>query len=215
MSGENYHLIIRKGPQPGQIYPLLAPDITIGRDPMSDIVLNDPEVSRYHAQLTQTDAGYQIQDMGSTNGTFVAGQRLSSETVTLVPGQEVAFGSGITLTYEQTGGDDDPAMATFVEPSREPVDSVPETAVPEMNDPPPLDSYAPDPPPPSYAPDPATPLVPPADGEAARKKKRNTIILAVALVLLCCCCIFPLSGWFIWGDPLLDLLIQQGILPSF
>lgn len=40
------------------------------------------------------------------------------------------------------------------------------------------------------------------------KEKDNTkkIIAIVALVLLFCCCGFVLSGWFVWGDPLMRLL---------
>ena len=103
MFAENYQLVVRKGPKPGHVYPLLAPTITIGRDPMSDIVLNDPEVSRYHAQLVETADGYQLQDMGSTNGTYVAGKRIGDQPVLLQPGQDVAFGSGIFLMYEAVG----------------------------------------------------------------------------------------------------------------
>ena len=203
MSGENYHLIIRKGPKPGQIYPLLAPTITIGRDPMSDIALNDPEVSRYHAQLTQTDDGYQIQDMGSTNGTFVAGQRLGSETALLVPGQDVAFGSGITLSFEVVGSGEE--AATFIETAPEP----PQTAVPEMSSPPPAQSYTPEPPP-----QPAPPLVPAGDDDAARRKKRNMIIIAVIFVLLCCCCGFVVIAWN-YGDWFMEQLGIQLSLPMF
>ena len=104
MSVENYHLIVRKGPKPGQVFPLLAPTITIGRDPMSDIVLNDPEVSRYHAQMVETVDGYEIHDMGSTNGTYVSGEKIGDEPVLLQIGQDIAFGSGIFVMYESSGG---------------------------------------------------------------------------------------------------------------
>ena len=191
MSAANYHLIVRKGPKPGQIYPLLATNITLGRDPMSDIVLNDPEVSRYHAQLIQTDAGYQIQDMGSTNGTYVAGQQLGDEPMPLLPGYDVLLGSGITLSYEMTGGDEDASGATVVE------GSAPEwtTAAPEVEDP-----ALPEPKPA------AAPLTPPVDDEAARQKKRNTTLIVVALLLLCCCCAFVVFMWFYGGDWLLEQL---------
>ncbi len=205
MSGENYHLIIRRGPKPGQIYPLLAPTISIGRDPMSDIVLNDPEVSRFHAQLAQTDDGYEIQDMGSTNGTFVAGQRLGSEPVVLAPGEEVAFGSGLSLTYEVTGSGAE--AATFIETAPKP-----ETAVPDMSSPPPpAQNYTPPTPPQS-----APPLVPAGDdAAAARKKKRNLTIIVVILVLLCCCCGFIAFMWYYGGDWLIEQIGGQLSLPVF
>ncbi len=205
MSGENYHLIIRKGPKPGQIYPLLAPSITIGRDPMSDIVLNDAEVSRYHAQLTQTETGYQIQDMGSTNGTYVAGERLSSAPADLTPGIEIAFGSGMTLTFEMTGGENE-AAATFVESAQDlptaqdAMADIPQTSAPPSSYNQPIES--------------APPLVPSADEEAARKKKRTiSIIVAVILILILCCCGFTAFMWFYGGDWIISQLGQAALLP--
>ncbi len=200
MLAENYQLVVRRGPKPGQIYPLLAPTITIGRDPMSDISLNDPEISRYHAQLIQTDTGYQIQDMGSTNGTYVAGQRLAGEPVLLSPGVEVAFGSGITLTYELTGGDEGGATIVDYGAALQPK---PETAVPEMSSPPP---------PPSYAPEPAQPLIPGAD-DGSKKKRTTRIVIAVVLILLLCCCGFIAFMWFYGGDWILQQLDLAMITP--
>jgi pSer/pThr/pTyr-binding forkhead associated (FHA) protein len=95
-----YKLTVRKGPQEGQSYPLVASTVTVGRDPMSDIVLTDPEVSRQHARFTRGDEGYEVQDLGSTNGTFVDGQRLRGEAVALTPGTLISMGSNVTLVYE-------------------------------------------------------------------------------------------------------------------
>jgi ABC transport system ATP-binding/permease protein len=52
--------------------------LTIGRDPENDIVLHHPIVSRKHARITKTgtDGEYEIEDLGSTNGTFVNGERV-------------------------------------------------------------------------------------------------------------------------------------------
>ncbi len=75
MSEKIYQLIMQQGPQIGQIFPLLAHSLIIGRDPLVDVVISDPEVSRQHARLTQDEAGYQIQDLGSTNGTFAQAQK--------------------------------------------------------------------------------------------------------------------------------------------
>jgi ABC transport system ATP-binding/permease protein len=49
---------------------------TIGRDPTNDIVIDDPLVSRYHARVHGDDGGWRLQDVGSTNGTFVGGVRV-------------------------------------------------------------------------------------------------------------------------------------------
>lgn len=109
-----YQFVVQKGPQEGQTYPLSKDNMTVGRDPMCDIVINDPEISRQHARLTQTGAGYQLQDLGSTNGSFVEGKRLAGEAVLLTSGQIVKMGSAVTLRYEVFGSD---PMATVLSPN--------------------------------------------------------------------------------------------------
>lgn len=90
--------------------------MTIGRDPLADIVIDDPEISRQHARLTLTDSGYQVQDLGSTNGTYVDGKRLAGETVALRNGQLLMTGSNVTMAYEVISTAADP-MATMVAPA--------------------------------------------------------------------------------------------------
>lgn len=98
---QRYKLIVKKGPNPGHTYPIFAERITIGRDPMSDIIFKDPEVSRRHVQFARIDDTYQVEDLGSTNGTFVNGERLSGEPTILRNGQEIALGGAITLIFEE------------------------------------------------------------------------------------------------------------------
>ena len=98
---QRYKLIVKKGPNPGHTYPIFAERITIGRDPMSDIIFKDPEVSRRHLQFARVDDTYQVEDLGSTNGTFVNGERLSGEPTILRNGQEIALGGAITLIFEE------------------------------------------------------------------------------------------------------------------
>jgi hypothetical protein len=207
VSAENYQLVVRRGPKPGQVYPLLAPTVTVGRDPMSDIVLNDPEVSRYHAQLVETADGYEIHDMGSTNGTYVAGKRLGDEPVLLKAGQDVAFGSGIFLMVEMVGDETNPFDDDFEPETAVPAGSrqaVPDqfNSSPPVEPPMPLpsDYYEKSPPPPLQ------PLVPPADDEAARKRKRLITIVVAAIVLLCLCCILTVVVTYYWGA---DWILQQ------
>ncbi|MEL6183934.1 MAG: ATP-binding protein [Myxococcota bacterium] len=62
----------------------------IGRDPASDIVIDDISVSRAHAQIEVTDEGVVLTDLGSSRGTFVNKQRM--EVVLLEAGMVIAFG---------------------------------------------------------------------------------------------------------------------------
>jgi hypothetical protein len=95
----SFRLIVRRGPQPNQIYDLNKGIITLGRDITNDIVINDPEVSRHHCRLTQGGGSFTIEDLGSTNGTFINGQRLTGARP-LSHGDMVGLGETVTLAYE-------------------------------------------------------------------------------------------------------------------
>jgi predicted component of type VI protein secretion system len=116
VADQAYQLVVRKGPRPGQVFPLTLETITVGRDPLSDIVINDPEVSRSHATLRRVaGGGYSLQDNGSTNGSFVDGKRLGGDPVTLNPGQVIMFGSNVTVIHQATSASD--PLATMIAPS--------------------------------------------------------------------------------------------------
>jgi hypothetical protein len=55
--------------------------LLVGRHPACDVVLSDPSVSRRHAQLTFRDGAWVLQDLASTNGTTVNGQRVGRTTL--------------------------------------------------------------------------------------------------------------------------------------
>lgn len=95
----SFRLIVRRGPQPNQIYELNKDVITLGRDITNDIVINDPEVSRHHCRMTRSGGGYTLEDLGSTNGTFVNGQRLGSARP-LSNSEMIGLGETVTLVYE-------------------------------------------------------------------------------------------------------------------
>jgi pSer/pThr/pTyr-binding forkhead associated (FHA) protein len=114
MTESIYQLLMQRGPQPGKLYPLTSVSIVIGRDPMADITITDPEVSRQHARLFETAKGYQIQDLGSTNGTFIAGERLGSDPMPLQPGQVITLGGSVALVYRVEGAEDD-VLATMLD----------------------------------------------------------------------------------------------------
>lgn len=94
-----FQLIMRSGPTPGKVHELLQDDLTIGRDISNAIVVNDPEVSRRHSRLRLQAGSYVIDDLGSTNGTFVNGQRLMGPHV-LRPGEIIMLGEHIGFVFE-------------------------------------------------------------------------------------------------------------------
>ncbi len=97
---DGFRLVMRRGPQPNQAYELNKDVITIGRDITNDIVINDPEVSRHHLRFTRTEDGYTLEDLGSTNGTFINGQRMSGFRP-MNNGDMIGLGETVTLGYER------------------------------------------------------------------------------------------------------------------
>ncbi len=65
-------------------------DVIIGRDPGCDVVLDNLGVSRNHAQITNKSGVYVLHDLGSNNGTFVAGKRITAHN--LNNGDEFSIG---------------------------------------------------------------------------------------------------------------------------
>lgn len=72
----------------GRSYPLQGA-VTIGRSPECDIHINDPGLSRIHARLVPGEHGVQIEDLSSTNGTFLNDRRVIKERARI--GDEIGF----------------------------------------------------------------------------------------------------------------------------
>jgi hypothetical protein len=178
----NFQLVMRSGPTPGATFGLEGDQLVIGRDVTSNIAIADAEVSRKHARLTFQGGKYVIEDLGSTNGTFVNGQRLSGPVV-LKAGDLVALGEQIVLIYEGLASDAGATMMSRGGPVRPPATAVGSPAV-----------SVPPAPPPASAPVPSTPVAPAAETPAAGR--RNLLIFgAIGIVLLICVCAAAL--WYI------------------
>lgn len=100
----------RTGGQPwldinGRHHVLGSAVTVLGRDSSADIVVEDPGVSRRHIEVRLTYDGPRqqtlIRDLGSTNGTYVNGDRIGSETLT--EGDRITIGSS-TLVFHAEGG---------------------------------------------------------------------------------------------------------------
>lgn len=182
--GLTYRLVMRSGPTAGKIFVLDKNEMFIGRDLTNDIVINDPEVSRRHTRLFLQGANYVVEDLGSTNGTSVNGQRLMGPYI-LRPGEMVTLGEHVSLMFETAQPDYD---ATVASPSAR--GQVPPVSQPQ----PPLVSYSP----------PSQPVysgqVPDAMDygmvEPPRKKFPVwLIIVLVMLLMFICMCVIAL--WYI------------------
>lgn len=90
------HLALRfiSGKYQGGEFPLgLQPEIIVGRSSDLDMVLVEDMVSRRHARITVSDQAIVIEDLGSTNGTFVNGEKISRAS--LKEGDRVLIGTSI------------------------------------------------------------------------------------------------------------------------
>ena len=107
-------LLAQNGPLQGQIWPINK-EIIIGRDPLCDIVINDRQVSRKHAQIQkQNNNGNALVDLNSKNGTLLNGEFVDGPT-SLKDGDEIIVGlvqeflfvsSDATLPLGQTAIDE-------------------------------------------------------------------------------------------------------------
>jgi diguanylate cyclase (GGDEF)-like protein len=90
-------LIVLSGHTIGRVYPIDRPQVVVGRAPEADIHIDTPGISRRHARLDTKDGEHVLTDLGSTNGTFVEGQRI--ETHVLSNGERLQLGSAAVLKF--------------------------------------------------------------------------------------------------------------------
>jgi hypothetical protein len=105
-------VVVKTGPEAGRRVEL-GIEVVIGRQD-ADLVLEDPEVSRRHAVLRRSGESVVIEDLDSTNGTFVKGERIR-KPITVGPGDQVRVGR-TTLEIEP----DWRAAETVVSPALDP-----------------------------------------------------------------------------------------------
>ena len=185
-----YKLVMRSGPNPGATYPLDVSQTTLGRDGSNTIPINDAEVSRYHARMTLQGGKIVLEDLGSTNGTSVDGNRISGPHV-LKAGEMISLGEDIVFVFDVESFDPD---ATVVSAA---------AAVPRPSQPAAAPRQEPTPyqsaPPQAYAgqvPADPIPQAPPPASAMPGKRSALPIVLAVsALIILCSC-----GAFFWWID---------------
>lgn len=189
-----FQLVMHSGPTPGKTFPMEGDVLTIGREASNAIAINDAEVSRKHAQLVFQGGKYIITDLGSTNGTFVNGQRLTGQHV-LQPGEIISLGEQISLLYE---------VVAQVDPNATMISSAARVSVPpapaQAPQPKPQPQYQPQAQAQQYAgsipasPEPEAAYIPPPPA----KKGLPIPLIIVAIVLLCLIC--SCAGFFWYVD---------------
>jgi len=90
-------LVIIKGPNIGDKFLINKSKLTIGRNPESDIFLDDITVSRKHAVLKKVGKDFRIKDSGSLNGSYINGEIV--ENATLKDGDRIQIGKYIFLFF--------------------------------------------------------------------------------------------------------------------
>ncbi|MEO6487320.1 MAG: FHA domain-containing protein [Thermoanaerobaculia bacterium] len=75
--GKRLSLAVIDGPDVGTVFRIEKPRITVGRSG-ADVNINDNDASRQHAAVEVRETAYTLHDLGSTNGTLVDGQKISS-----------------------------------------------------------------------------------------------------------------------------------------
>lgn len=180
MSPASFRLVVRKGPTPGMAFDITKDVTVMGRDVSNDIVVGDSEISRQHARISRTPGGYVLEDLGSTNGTYVNGERLAAPQV-LNPGDMIGLGENVSLMFSATSPE---AAATVMGPAARAAVQAPR---------------APYPPPP---PGPATPAaIPQVEPSAPPKRSRLWLFAGCGCLVLVAACvavlIFMPCEWYL------------------
>ena len=171
-----FQLIMRQGPTPGATFTLEGDQINIGRESSNEITINDAEISRRHARLTFQGGKYVLEDLGSTNGTFVNGQRLAGPRV-LKAGEVVSFGEQIVLVFEVVTSD---PGATMVSPRA--AAAVPSVPKPDSPPPPPPSNYV------GSMPASPVPSASPMPEPTPKRTNILPVIIGIAVLFFLCLC---------------------------
>jgi predicted component of type VI protein secretion system len=171
MAGERYRLVMSTGPNPGKVIELNMDSMSIGREASNDIVIQEAELSRNHARISRRGGAFVLEDLGSTNGTFVNRQRLTSPR-TLALGDEIGFGENVVVVLQGEGAAPTVAASGRQVPTRQPAPPAPQP------------QYAP---PPAYA----QPAAPPA-----RKGGNRGLIIGCGILVVVCVLVLIGAGVF-------------------
>ncbi len=88
--------IVKQGPQIGIAFPVMGTRVVIGREDGCDIKIHDAESSRRHCEVVWKDGAFVLQDLNSSNGTFLNGAQVTTAT-TLKAGDRIGIGQTLLV----------------------------------------------------------------------------------------------------------------------
>lgn len=93
-------LLINENNDDDRVIPLVDASTVVGRDPVNQVVIDHPTVSRRHVELLVSDSQWFVKDLGSRNGTSLNGEQLGTEPERLAHGAELRLGGGrVTASF--------------------------------------------------------------------------------------------------------------------
>ena len=172
-------LLIRSGARKGERIAIRVPVVNIGRADYNDVVLADESVSTQHAKLQRREGVWVLVDLGSTNGSFVDGERVEGEAP-VTPGATLRFGDASVIfdpkdegAGVEKGGSTKMLQAIPVAPPKAPA-AAPRSTAPVAK---PAPAAKP-------APKPAQPAKRPAPAPVATGRLPTWVIPAVIVVVI-------------------------------
>ena len=98
------NLVVLGGPNDGVMFPIPRDGLTLGRLPDNDVVIDDPWVSRRHAEIIATHDSYALRDLASSNGTFLTDRLIDTSDRGLQDGDHIRLGqSDVQLVFRFSG----------------------------------------------------------------------------------------------------------------
>jgi pSer/pThr/pTyr-binding forkhead associated (FHA) protein len=185
-----YQLVIRSGAGAGKVLPLEKSEMHVGRDVTNELVISDEKVSRRHARLYSEGDQFVVEDLGSTNGTFINGARLSGPHLLRV-GEQITFGETAIVSYERIGVDPNATVISSGAPSTAKAPAAPaEKPAPQKRKSQP-ESYI----------SPEVPLTreefDSGPSSAAPKKKSNSLLIVILIIIVLFICLCGVVFWMI------------------
>ena len=93
-----------------QVFDFKQESIVVGRDDVADVVIDNPSVSRRHAEIRLGGDGWVVEDLGSSNGTFLSGSKIDGVR-SIGLGDEIGFGK-FSIVFGKALGEGDVAVQT-------------------------------------------------------------------------------------------------------